>query len=154
MNSPLKQRLQDDMKAALRAGEKPRLGVIRMILAAIKQVEVDERIELDDARVCQILNKMLKQRRDAIAQYRQAKRDDLEEQERFEGAIIQTYLPGPLTEEQVEHLLSQAIEKVGATSVKDMGKVMAEIKLKSQGRADDIGVIGMKVKERLSSLSR
>ena len=150
MNSPLKQCLQDDMKVALRAGEKPRLSVIRMILAAIKQVEVDERIELDDARVCQILNKMLKQRRDAIAQYSEAKRDDLEEQERFEEAIIQTYLPESLTEEQVDHLLSQAIEKVGATSVKDMGKVMAEIKLKSQGRAD-IGVISAKVKERLSS---
>lgn len=150
MDSPLKQRFQDDMKAALRAGEKPRLGVIRMVLAAIKQIEVDERIELDDARVCQILNKMIKQRCDAITQYRAAKRDDLEEQERFEAAVIQTYLPAPLTEEEMDHLLYEAIERVGATSVKDMGKVMAEIKRKSQGRAD-IGVISEKVKERLSA---
>ncbi len=140
MDSPLKQRLQEDMKATLRAHDKPRLDVIRMMLAAIKQIEVDERIELDDMRVCQVLNKMLKQRRDALAQYSKAKRDDLAEQERFEEAIIQTYLPESLSKEEVDRLISQAIEKVGATSVKDMGKVMAEVKLQSQGRVD-IGVI-------------
>jgi uncharacterized protein len=150
MDSPLKQRLQDDMKAALRAHDKPRLDVIRMMLAAVKQIEVDERIELDDARVCQILNKMLKQRRDAIAQYSKAKRDDLVEQERFEEAIIQTYLPESLSKEEVDRLISQAIEKAGATSVKDMGKVMAEVKLQSQGRVD-IGIISAMVKERLST---
>jgi uncharacterized protein YqeY len=150
MDSPLKQGLQEDMKAALRAQDKPRLGVIRMILAAIKQIEVDERIELDDTRVSQILNKMLKQRRDAIAQFTEANRDDLAEQERFEEAIIQTYLPEALSAEEVDRLLSQTIEQLGATSIKDMGKVMAELKLKCQGRAD-IGVVSAKVKERLSS---
>ena len=150
MDSPLKQRIQEEMKATLRAQDKPRLGVIRMILAAVKQIEVDERIELDDARIFQVLNKMLKQRRDSIAQYSQAERDDLVEQERFEETIIQTYLPKALTEREVDHLLSQAIEQVGATSVRDMGKVMTELKLKLEGRAD-IGVISAKVKERLSS---
>ena len=150
MDAPLKKCLQDDMKAMLRAQDKPRLGVIRMMLAAIKQIEVDERIDPDDARVCQILNKMLKQRRDAIAQYSEAKRDDLAEQERFEEAIIQTYLPEPLSEEEVERLLSQAIAQVGATSIKDMGKVMAELKPKCQGRTDT-AVLSQKVKERLSA---
>lgn len=150
MDAPLKQRLQDDMKAALRAQDKPRLGVIRMILAAIKQIEVDERIELDDARISQTLNKMIKQRRDSIAQYTEAKREDLAEQERFEEGIIQTYLPESLTEAEVEKLLSQAIEQTGASSIKDMGKVMAELKLKCQGRADT-AALSKKVKERLSS---
>ncbi|MES2141480.1 MAG: GatB/YqeY domain-containing protein [Pseudomonadota bacterium] len=150
MDAPLKQRIQEDMKTTLRAQDKPRLSVIRMILAAVKQIEVDERIELDDARIFQVLNKMLKQRRDSIAQYSQAKRDDLVEQERFEETIIQTYLPKALTEREVDQLLSQTIEQVGATSVRDMGKVMTELKLKLEGRAD-IGVISAKVKERLSS---
>lgn len=150
MESLLKQRLQDDMKVALRAKEGPRLGVIRMILAAIKQIEVDERIELDDARISQTLNKMIKQRRDSIAQFSQAKRDDLVEKERFEEGIIQTYLPESLSEAEVDKLLSQAIEQTGASSIKDMGKVMAELKLKCQGRADT-AALSKKVKERLSS---
>ena len=151
MDSLLKRRIQEDMKIALRAQDKQRLGVIRMILAAIKQIEVDERIELDDVRVCQILNKMLKQRRDSIAQYSQAKRNDLVEQERFEEAVIHAYLPASLSEEEIDRLLSQVIEQIGATSVKDMGKVMAELKLKCQGRAD-ISVVSEKVKERLLNL--
>lgn len=150
MDSPLKQRIKEDMKAALRVQDKSRLSVIRMILAAIKQIEVDERVELDDTRIFQILNKMLKQRRDSIVQYSQAKRDDLVQQERFEESIIQTYLPKALTEKEVDRLLSEAIEQVGATSIRDMGKVMAELKLKLEGRAD-IGLVSAKVKERLSS---
>lgn len=150
MDSPLKQQIQEDMKAMLRARDMAGLGVIRMILAAIKQIEVDERIELDDTRIFQILNKMLKQRRESIAQYSQAKRDDLVEQERFEESIIQSYLPKALTEEEVDILVSQVVEQIGAISIKDMGKVMAQLKLKLEGRAD-IGVVSAKVKERLSS---
>lgn len=145
----LKQRIQDDMKIALRAQEKQRLGVIRLILAAIKQVEVDERIEVDDTRVMQILNKMLKQRRDSIAQYDQAKRDDLAEQERLEVKIIQTYLPEPLSGADVDRMVSEAIKKVGATSVKEMGKVMAELKDKLQGRVD-MTQVSEKIKAHLT----
>lgn len=149
MTSILKQRIQDDMKAALRAQDKPRLGVVRLILAAIKQVEVDERIEVDDPRMIQILNKMIKQRRDSIAQYDQAKRDDLADQERLEVKIIQTYLPEPLSEAEIDRVLSEVIEKVGATSVKDMGKVMAELKERIQGRTD-MTQISAKIKARLT----
>lgn len=136
MTISLKQQIQEDMKTALRAHDKQRLGVVRLILAAIKQVEVDERVSVDDARIIQILNKMLKQRRDSIAQYEQAKRDDLVEQERLEVKVIQTYLPEPLNEADIDRMVSEAIAKVGATSVKEMGKVMAELKDKLQGRAD------------------
>lgn len=149
MTTPLKQRIQEDMKAALRAQDKQRLGVVRLILAAIKQVEVDERVEVDDTRITQILNKMLKQRHDSITQYDQAKRDDLADQERLEVGIIQTYLPEPLSEAEVDRLLSEVITKVGATSIKDMGKVMAELKEKMQGRAD-MTQISAKIKERLT----
>lgn len=149
MISTLKQRIQEDMKVALRAQEKQRLGVIRLILAAIKQVEVDERIEVDDTRITQILNKMLKQRRDSIEQYDQAKRTDLADQERLEVEIIQTYLPEPLSEADIDRMLSEVITKVGATSVKDMGKVMVELKEKLQGRAD-MTQISVKIKARLT----
>lgn len=145
----LKQRIQEDMKASLRAQDKQRLGVIRLILAAIKQVEVDERIEVDDTRIFQILNKMLKQRRDSIAQYSQAKRDDLVAQERLEEEIIQIYLPEPLSESDIDGLLSEVITKLGATSVNDMGKVMAEMKEKLQGRAD-MALLSAKLKKRLT----
>ena len=145
----LKQRIQEDMKAALRAQDKQRLGVVRLILAAIKQVEVDERIEVDDKRISQILNKMLKQRRDSITQYSQAKRDDLVAQERLEEGIIQSYLPPPLSENDIDGLLSEVIAQLGATSVKDMGKVMAEMKEKLQGRAD-MALLSKKLKERLT----
>ncbi|WP_342219639.1 GatB/YqeY domain-containing protein [Rickettsiella endosymbiont of Miltochrista miniata] len=149
MTTSLKQRIQEDMKTALRAQDKQRLGVVRLILAAIKQVEVDERVEVDDTRISQILNKMLKQRRDSIAQYDEAKRDDLADQERLEVGIIQTYLPEPLSEADIDRLLSEVITKVGATSIKDMGKVMAELKEKLQGRAD-MTQISAKIKERLT----
>ena len=145
----LKQRIQEDMKAALRAQDKQRLGVVRLILAAIKQVEVDERIEVDDTRISQILNKMLKQRRDSITQYSQAKRDDLVAQERLEEGIIQSYLTPPFSENDIDGLLSEVIAQLGATSVKDMGKVMAEMKEKLQGRAD-MALLSKKLKERLT----
>ena len=145
----LKQRIQEDMKAALRAQDKQRLGVVRLILAAIKQVEVDERIEVDDTRISQILNKMLKQRRDSITQYSQAKRDDLVAQERLEEGIIQSYLPPPFSESDIDGLLSEVIAQLGATSVKDMGKVMAEMKEKLQGR-DDMALLSKQLKERLT----
>lgn len=149
MTTSLKQQIQEDMKIALRAHDKQRLGVVRLILAAIKQVEVDERIEVDDTRITQILNKMIKQRRDSIAQYDQAKRDDLADQERLEVKIIQTYLPEPLSETDIDRMVSEAITKVGATSVKEMGKVMAELKDKLQGRAD-MTQISAKIKARLT----
>lgn len=149
MTISLKQQIQEDMKTALRAQDKQRLGVVRLILAAIKQVEVDERVTVDDARIIQILNKMLKQRRDSIAQYEQAKRDDLAEQEHLEVKVIQTYLPEPLSEADIDRLVSEAITKVGATSVKEMGKVMAELKEKLQGRAD-MTQISAKIKAQLT----
>lgn len=149
MTTSLKQQIQEDMKIALRAHDKQRLGVVRLILAAIKQVEVDERIEVDDTRITQILNKMIKQRRDSIAQYDQAKRDDLADQERLEVKIIQTYLPEPLSETDIDRMVSEAITKVGATSVKEMGMVMAELKDKLQGRAD-MTQISAKIKARLT----
>ncbi|HEY2567555.1 MAG TPA: GatB/YqeY domain-containing protein [Candidatus Aquirickettsiella sp.] len=149
MTTSLKQQIQEDMKIALRAHDKQRLGVVRLILAAIKQVEVDERVEVDDARITQILNKMIKQRRDSIAQYDQAKRDDLADQERLEVKIIQTYLPEPLSETDIDCIVSEAITKVGATSVKEMGKVIAELKDKLQGHAD-MTQISAKIKARLT----
>jgi hypothetical protein len=149
MASFLKQRIQEDMKAALRSQDKQRLSVVRLILAAIKQLEVDERIEVDDIRITHILNKMIKQGRDSIAQYDQAKRDDLANQERLEVEIIQTYLPEPLSDADIDRVLSEVITKVGATSIKDMGKVMAELKEKIQGRAD-MAQISEKIKARLS----
>lgn len=149
MATSLKQRIQEDMKTALRAQDKQRLGVVRLILAAIKQVEVDERVEIDDTRITQILNKMLKQGRDSIAQYDEAKREDLAGQERLEVEIIQAYLPEPLSEADIDRVVSEVITKVGATSIKDMGKVMAELKEKLQGRAD-MTKISAKIKERLT----
>ena len=148
MATSLKQRIQEDMKAALRAHDKQRLGVVRLILAAIKQVEVDDRVDVDDQRVTQILNKMIKQRRDSIAQYDEAKRDDLADQERLEVEVIHTYLPEPLSEADIDHMITEVMTKVGATSVKDMGKVMAELIDKLQGRAD-MTQISAKIKERL-----
>lgn len=149
MASILKQQIQGDMKNALRAQDKQRLGVMRLVLAAIKQVEVDERIDADDTCIIQILNKMIKQRRDSIAQYDEAKRSDLADQERLEVQIIQAYLPEPLSEAEVDRMLSEVIAEVGATSVKDMGKVMAELKARSQGRAD-MAQISAKIKARLA----
>ena len=144
----LKQRIQEDMKSAMKAGEKERLGVIRLILSAIKQVEVDERIVLDDAHIVTVLDKMLKQRRDSIAQYTAAARTDLADVESAEVAIIQEYLPQALTEAEIEDLVGQAIAETGASSVSDMGKVMALLKPVMQGRAD-MGAVSARIKARL-----
>lgn len=145
----LKQRIQDDMKAAMKAADKRKLGVIRLILAAIKQREVDERIELDDKQVLAVLEKMVKQRRDSIEQYTKADREDLAEQERFEVGICQTYLPEALEEDELSALVDAGISATGAASMKDMGKVMSQIKPKAQGRAD-MGAVSKLVKERLA----
>lgn len=144
----LKQRLTDDMKTAMRAKEKSRLGVIRLMLAAIKQVEVDQRIELDDATVLAILDKMVKQRRESIKQYEAAERTELAEQEKYEIDIIQHYLPEQLSEAEITDLINQAINATSAESMKDMGKVMAQLKPQVQGRAD-MGLVSKKIKELL-----
>jgi len=145
----LKQRIQDDMKTALKAGDKRRLGIIRLILAAIKQREVDERIEIDDTQVLAVLDKLVKQQRDAIEQYTKANRQDLAEQEAYEVGVCREYLPAALGEDELIALVDAAIAAVGATSVKDMGKVMGRIKPQAQGRAD-MGAVGKLVKERLA----
>ncbi len=132
----LKARIQEDMKATMRSGEKPRLGVIRLVLAAIKQREVDERIELDDTQILVVLDKMLKQRRESLNIYEQAGRDDLADQETFELGIIQAYLPKPLSAAEIDGLIASAITETGASGIKDMGKVMAILKPQLQGRAD------------------
>lgn len=145
----LKQRIQDDMKTAMKAAEKRKLGIIRLILAAIKQREVDERIELDDAQVLAVLDKMVKQRRDSIEQYVKADREDLAEQERYEVGICQEYLPEALGEDELIALVDDAIAATGAASMKDMGEVMGKIKPKAQGRAD-MGAVSKMVKARLA----
>ena len=145
----LKQRLQDDMKASMKAGDKPRLGVIRLMLAAVKQREVDERIELTDEQVLAVLDKMLKQRRESIKQYEQAGRQELADQEAFEVGVIQTYLPAALSEAEIAALVSEAIATAGASSIRDMGKVMGQLKPKLQGRAD-IGAVSALVKQQLT----
>lgn len=144
----LKQRLTEDMKSAMRAREKDKLGVIRLILAAIKQVEVDERIELDDTRVLAVLDKMVKQRRDSIEQYQKAERTDLADIEIFELNLIQEYLPAALSEAEISTLVSEAIAESGASSPKEMGAVMGILKPKMQGRAD-MGVVSKLVKQLL-----
>lgn len=147
--SELKKRIQEDMKAAMRAQDKPRLDTIRLILAAVKQIEVDERIELDDARMLSVLDKMLKQRRDSVAQFQAANRQDLIDQENFEIQIIQNYMPVQLSDTEIDQLIAECIAVTGATAAKDMGKVMAELKPKIQGRAD-VAAVSAKVKERLN----
>ena len=144
----LKQQIQGDMKTAMKAGEKARLGVIRLILAAIKQREVDERIELDDAQVLAVLDKMLKQRRDSIAQYSGAGREDLAEVERFEVGVIQGYLPAALTDEEIARLIEDAVSASAAVAMSDMGKVMAILRPQVQGRAD-MGAVSARIKQRL-----
>jgi uncharacterized protein len=143
--SELKERLKEEMKAAMKGGDKARLGVIRLIMAAIKQVEVDERIELDDERIILVLDKMLKQRRESIKQYRDAGRIDLAEIEEAEIVVIQDFLPQPLSEAEIDVLVAEAIAEVGATSVKDMGQVMALLKPQMQGRAD-MALISSRIK--------
>jgi len=146
----LKSRLIDDMKTALKAGDKRRLGIIRLINAAIKQREVDERIELDDGQVLAVLDMMIKQRRDSLAQYQAAGREDLAGQEAYEIGVCQEYLPAALSESEITALIASAVGESGATSVKDMGKVMALLKPQVQGRGD-LGAISSLVKQRLGT---
>jgi len=146
----LKSRLMDDMKAAMKGGEKDRLLVIRLINAAIKQREVDERIELDDAQVLAAMEKMLKQRRDSVSQYEAAGREDLAAVERYEMGVIQAYLPAPLGEAALEAAVNASIAEVGAKGPQDMGKVIAVLKPKVAGRAD-MGALSALVKKKLSS---
>jgi uncharacterized protein YqeY len=146
----LKQQITQEMKAAMRAKDKPRLATIRMILADIKRIEVDERIELDDTRVLAVLDKMSKQRRDSISQFEEAARMDLADAERQELEVIKTFLPQPLTDEELVAIVKQAAEESGAQSMQDMGKVMGLVKPQVQGRAD-MGNISKLVKAVLSS---
>ena len=148
--SELKQRVSVEMKAAMRAKQKERLATIRMILAELKRIEVDERIELDDARVLATLDKMQKQRRDSIEQYTAADRDDLADIEKQELLVIREFLPQPLTEAELSAMVDQAVTDSGAQGMQDMGKVMGLVKPQAQGRAD-MGAISQLVKARLTA---
>jgi uncharacterized protein YqeY len=145
----LKHQLTEDMKAMMRAGDKPRLGVIRLILADIKRREVDERIELDDTQILAVLEKMLKQRRDSVSQYDAANRKDLADVERYEMGIIDAYLPTKLDEAELDALIAAAIAETGATTARDMGKVVALVKEKAAGRAD-MAAVSQKIKAKLA----
>jgi len=145
----LKQQLTEDMKTAMRGGDKDRLGVIRLILAAIKQREVDERIQLDDIQTIAVLEKMLKQRKDSVTQYDAAGREDLANVERAEMAVIETYLPAKLSDAEVDAMIEAAIAETEASSARDMGKVVAAVKTKAAGRAD-MAQVSARIKARLS----
>jgi uncharacterized protein YqeY len=136
------------MKAAMRAGEKERLGVIRMITSAIKQREVDERIVLDDSQVLVVLEKMIKQRKESLAQFQAGNRQDLVDKESAEITLLQTYMPSRLSDAELDALIAEAVAATGAASIKDMGKVMGVIKAKAQGRAD-MAAVGAKIKAKL-----
>lgn len=144
----LKNRITEDMKSAMRAKDAPRLGAIRLLQAAIKQREVDERIELEDTHVIEVIEKMLKQRRDSISQYEAANRADLADVEKYEVSVLQEYLPLPLSEAEIAELLDKAIAETGASGVKDMGKVVAAVKPQVVGRAD-MGKVSGLIKARL-----
>jgi len=146
----LKAQIQSDMKTAMKAGDKARLGVIRLILAAVKQREVDERIELDDTQVLVVLDKMVKQRRDSIAQFDAAGRKDLADAERFEIEVIQGYLPAALSDAELAELVGAAVAAANAAVMSDMGKVMAILRPQVQGRADMTAVSAL-VKGRLGA---
>ncbi len=145
---PLKDQITEDMKSAMKAGEKDRLKVVRLIRAAIKQIEIDKRIDLDDAAVLSVLDKMVKQRRDSVEQFQNGGRKDLADIELAEIAILDTYLPERLSDNELDALIDEAISATGAESIRDMGKVMGQIKSKAAGRAD-MGAVGAKVKARL-----
>jgi uncharacterized protein YqeY len=145
----LKERITEDMKAAMRAGEKQRLSLIRMITSAIKQREVDERIVVDDTQVLSVLEKMIKQRKESLVQFQAGNRQDLVEKEAAEIALLQGYLPSQLSQPEIEALINEAVAASGATNIKDMGKVMAVVKAKAQGRAD-LGKVGAIIKAKLS----
>jgi uncharacterized protein YqeY len=144
----LKERITEDMKAAMRSGEKERLGVIRLITSAIKQREVDERIVLDDTQVLSVLEKMIKQRKESVAQFQAGNRQDLVDKENSEITLLQGYMPSQLSDAELDSLIGEAVAATGASSIKDMGKVMAIIKAKAQGRAD-MAVVGAKIKAKL-----
>jgi uncharacterized protein len=146
---PLKDRITEDMKGAMRAGEKERLGTIRLALAAIKQREVDERITLDDGQVLAVLEKMIKQRKESIAQFESGGRADLVAKEQAELAILQVYLPAQMSEAEIDALIAEAVAATGASSIKDMGKVMGIVKAKAQGKAD-MGAVSARIKQKLS----
>ncbi|MCW8844360.1 MAG: GatB/YqeY domain-containing protein [Gammaproteobacteria bacterium] len=146
----LKNLIIEDMKDAMRAGDKLRLGAIRMALAAIKQKEVDERITLDDEAVLSVLEKMLKQRRESISQFRDAGREDLAKREEAEAEILSAYMPEPLAEAELEAIVKKAISETGAESMRDMGKVMAIVKAQAQGRAD-MSAVSARVRTLLGS---
>lgn len=146
--SELKAKIHQDMKSAMRAKDKPRLGIIRLMQSEFKRIEVDERIELDDARILVILDKMLKQRRDSAAQYSDAGRTDLADQENYEIGVVSEYLPQPLTDDEIDQLIGDVIGETGASGPQGMGQVMAKLKPLLQGRAD-IGLASQKVKAKL-----
>ena len=146
----LKTRISDDMKTAMKAGEKPRLAAIRLLMAAMKQKEVDERIELDDAGIVAVIEKMLKQRKDSITQYEAAKRQDLADAEKFEVEVLTAYMPAGLSADEVSAIVAAAVAESGAKGPADMGKVIALVKPKVAGRAD-MGEVSKLVKAKLSS---
>jgi uncharacterized protein YqeY len=148
--SDLQKQIQKSVISAMKSGEKERLKIMRLMTSAMKQIEVDERIELDDARIIAILDKMVKQRRESIAQFKTAARDDLIKQESYEIDIIQEFLPQALSEEEVDTIVSEAIEQTGASSIKDMGKVMGLVRPQIIGRAD-MGEVSGRIKSTLSS---
>jgi uncharacterized protein YqeY len=146
----LKARIQEDVKSAMRAHEREQLAALRLLTAAIKQKEVDERIELNDEQVLAVLDKMVKQRRESLEQYRQAGRDDLAAREQFELDLIQNYLPEPLSEDELAELIRGTIAEVGASSIRDMGSVMSALRGHVQGRAD-MKAVSQAVKAQLAS---
>lgn len=146
----LKQRLQDDVKTAMKSGAKQALGTLRLVMAEIKQREVDDNITLDDAQILAVLDKMLKKRRDALSQFQQAQREDLVAQEQFEIELIQGYLPTPLDPAALDALLQASVMATGAVGLKDLGKVMAQVKPQLQGRAD-MSVVSQRLKALLTA---
>ena len=144
----LKERISEDMKTAMRSGEKDRLAVIRLLQAAIKQREVDERITLDDAQITAVLEKMIKQRKESIVAFEKGGRADLVAKENAEIAVLQPYLPAQLSEAELDALIADAIAATGAASIKDMGKVMGVVKAKAAGKAD-MGAVGARIKAKL-----
>jgi uncharacterized protein len=148
----LKERIQQEMKDAMRAKDSRRLGVIRLLMAAIKQKEVDERITLDDEQIVTVIEKMLKQRRDSLSQFQKAGRQDLVDQETYEMSVLEDYLPEQLPPEEIDNIIKNALVESGASSVKDIGKVMAIVKPKVQGKAD-ISEVSQKIKNALGSQS-
>ena len=146
----LKERITEDMKTAMRAGEKDRLATIRLALAALKQREVDERIVLDDTQVLAVIEKMIKQRKEAIVQFEAGGRADLVAKESAEMALLQTYLPAQLSDAELDALIAEAIASTGAASIKDMGKVMGVVKAKAQGKAD-MTAVSARIKQKLSA---